>query len=319
MALGRPGAAPSRVLVLRALGLGDLLTVVPALRAVRRQWPAAEIVLATPEPLAPLARLTGAVDTVLPTPGLRGLTWTGAPPQVAVNLHGRGPQSHWLLQATGPGRLLAYAHAEVPGLDGPAWDGAEHEVARWCRLLACGDVPCRAGDLGLAHPGPASPAPGAVLVHPGAAFAARRWPAERFAEVARRLARDGHRVVVTGGAAERDLAASVAAEAGLDVGSVLAGRTGPLELAALVAEAALVVCGDTGVGHLATAYGTSSVLLFGPTSPQRWGPPPERPRHRVLWHGIGDGDPHADRPDPALLSLTAQEVLAAARDLLAGA
>ena len=58
------------------------------------------------------------------------------------------------------------------------------------------------------------------------------------------------------------------------------------------------------VAHLATAYGTPSVLLFGPTAPSRWGPPADGP-HEVLWCGDGTGDPWGDEPDPALLRITA--------------
>jgi hypothetical protein len=50
------------------------------------------------------------------------------------------------------------------------------------------------------------------------------------------------------------------------------------------------------------------VLLFGPTPPAEWGPPPERRRHRVLWAGT-TGDPHGDRPDPGLLSIAVEQVL----------
>jgi ADP-heptose:LPS heptosyltransferase len=74
------------------------------------------------------------------------------------------------------------------------------------------------------------------------------------------------------------------------------------------------VCGDTGVAHLATALGTPSVVLFGPTAPARWGPPPDRPIHRVLWAGA-EGDPHADRPDPGLLRIGVDDVLVELADL----
>jgi ADP-heptose:LPS heptosyltransferase len=77
-----------------------------------------------------------------------------------------------------------------------------------------------------------------------------------------------------------------------------------------VAAAGRVVCGDTGVAHLATALGTPSVVLFGPTPPAEWGPPAARPWHRALWAGR-TGDPHASEPDPGLLALEPRQVLEA--------
>src|SRR5690606_25199260 len=74
-----------------------------------------------------------------------------------------------------------------------------------------------------------------------------------------------------------------------------------------VARAELLICGDTGVAHLATALRTPSVLLFGPTSPAHWGPPAARTWHRVLWKGAR-GDPHASRIDPGLARITVGEV-----------
>jgi ADP-heptose:LPS heptosyltransferase len=294
------------LLVLRALGLGDFLTAVPALRGLRRAFPGHRLVLAAPRAIAPLAELSGAVDEVADTAALAPLAPALHRADVAVNLHGRGPESHAVLLAARPGRLIAFARPEL-GVDGAPWRADEHEVARWCRMLAAADIGADPGDLALRAPAVAVPAgaDGATVVHPGAASGARRWPAERWAAVARAERAAGRRVVVTGGPGEEALARAVAGPG--DV--VLAGRTGLAELAGVIAAAGAVACGDTGVAHLATALGTPSVVLFGPTSPAHWGPP-DSPRHRVLWAGR-TGDPHAEAPDPGLLELTPDDVVAA--------
>jgi ADP-heptose:LPS heptosyltransferase len=332
------------VAVLRALGLGDLLTAVPTLRGLRKAFPTHRIKLLAPAWLSPLAVLTGAVDEVLPTSGLpnaapnaraarvrasharaphAGAPHAGAPhararaPHVAVNLHGRGPQSHFALRRLSPSRLLAFAHPAVPEVEGPTWRAGEHEVIRWCRLLEFYGLDCDPKDLEIAVP-PGDAEPESVIIHPGAGSPARRWPADRFAEVARTLEREGHRVVVTGSTVEYELCRNVTDAAGLDPSSNLAGTLSVLRLAALVARARLIVCGDTGIGHLATAYRTPSVLLFGPMTPALWGPPPERAGHVALWTGRS-GDPHGRRVHPGLVEIPAGQVIEAARELLATA
>lgn len=304
-----------RLLVYRALGLGDFLTGVPAYRALAHAFPAAEVVLAAPEPLRPLAALTGAVDTLLATAELACPPWRGRGPELAVNLHGRGPQSHRVLQRLRPQRLVAFERQDL-GVSGPRWRADEHEVARWCRLLAESGVPADPSDLELLPPAQAPSVPAATVVHVGAAGAARRWPVDRFAAVARALEESGHFVVLTGVEAERPLAMAAADSAGLPTDRVLAGRMGLGPMAALVAAARLVVCGDTGVAHLATAYGTASVLLFGAMSPASWGPPPARRQHRVLWHPEHSTAPAPpDGPHPALLAIEVEEVLRAVETL----
>ncbi|GAA1156985.1 glycosyltransferase family 9 protein [Nocardioides aquiterrae] len=301
-----------RALFLRALGLGDFLTGVPALRAARRALPGHEIVLAAPAALRPLVERCGAVDALLPTGELEPVPWAGPPPELAVDLHGNGPASRRLLDALGAGRVVAYDG------DGPPWDPDEHERARWCRLVSWAlAVDADPDALRLPAPPPTADA-GAVVVHPGAASGSRRWPAARYAAVARWASGLGERVVVTGGASEAALAEQVRGLAGLPPTATLAGRTDLEQLAAVVAHARLVVCGDTGVAHLASAYGTPSVVLFGPTPPHRWGPPPTGP-HTALWHGTRIGDPHADRPDPALLRIGVGEVVDVASVRLEGA
>ncbi|WFE39435.1 glycosyltransferase family 9 protein [Micromonospora sp. WMMD998] len=309
------------ILVLRALGVGDLATGVPAVRALRAAYPGRELALVAPRWLSPLVGLVGGVDRQVHADGLGRLRWSGPPPELAVNLHGRGPQSHRMLAASRPGRLLAFANAAAGAPDGPPWRAEEHEVDRWCRMLAWYGIAADRADLALRRPDPGALPVGVTIVHPGAKAPARRWPVSRFARVARELAARGHRVVVTGSAAERGLASAVATAAGLPADAVLAGATDVGELAALVAHARLVLCGDTGVGHLATAYATPSVLLFGPVPPAWWGPPPDRPWHEALWTGPVPTDSGPARPDgdaatddavhPALDALDVPAVLAA--------
>jgi ADP-heptose:LPS heptosyltransferase len=299
--------------VLRPLGLGDLLTGVPAIRGIRTAVPDHRLVLATTRALAPLAALIDAVDEVLPAVELEPLEWAGPPPDLAVDLHGKGPASHVVVAGLQPRRLLTF---DSPGFPGPTWYPDEHEVRRWCRLVSEGlDATCDPDALDLAIPAVPPPVSGVAVVHPGAAFPGRRWPVDRFAAVARHLAASGLQVAVTGGPAERSLALAVAEGAGLGPEAVLAGRTTSLELAAVVAAARVVVCGDTGVAHLASAYRRPSVVLFGPVSPAWWGPP-VRPQHVVLWHGDGTGDPWGTTLDPALARITVEEVTTAVDSLL---
>lgn len=303
---GRPQA-----LVLRALGVGDLLTAVPALDGVRRALPGHETVLAAPESLRPLVGLVRSVDRLLPTPGLGPVPWSGDPPAVAVNLHGRGPQSHRVLASLSPGRLVAYANVEA-GVDGPAYREDEHEVHRWARLVAESfGVDVDPGDLRIDRPTAPPPVRDAVVVHPGAKSGSRRWPADRFAAVARFCLDAGFPVVLTGSREEVPLARRVQRRAGMPVESVLAGRTDLGDLAALVAASRLVVSGDTGVAHLASAYATPSVVLFGPTPPSRWGPP-ARDEHAAVWRpdGDGPGQPLGDELDPSLARISVEEVVA---------
>ncbi|MBE1461593.1 glycosyltransferase family 9 protein [Kibdelosporangium phytohabitans] len=280
------------IVVLRALGLGDLLTAVPALRALRRAYPAATITLAAPAWLADVVDRIDAVDRLEPTEGLVPIRWRGPAPGIAVNLHGSGPRSTDLLSRLRPRRLITHR----------LWIEDQHEVDRWCRLLAEHGIPADPQDLRLGE----TEHRGHVVVHPGASHGCRRWPAERYAAVVRTLDED---VVVTGDTSEKDIVEAVAGSVPTRVGGDLAG------LLDLIADARLLICGDTGVAHVATAYGTPSVVLFGPVSPAHWGP--RSTPHRALWHGH-TGDTFADRPDPGLLMISVAEVLSAVAQVTGG-
>lgn len=303
-----------RLVGLRALGLGDFCCAVPVWKALRRTFPDHRTVLAAPTWQQELVDLCPSIDELVPTGELQPLTAPLHGADLAVNLHGCGPESTRLLAATHLDRLLAFAHPEVAeSAGGPAWDAEEHEVARWCRLVRSFGLEADESELDLARPPVAAPVPRATVLHPGAAAPSRRWPVARWAHVATALSRQGHHVVLTGGPSEASITAAIASRAALDPAADLAGRTTLSELAALIAEARLVVSGDTGTAHLASAYRTRSVVLFGPTSPSTWGPPLDGP-HRALWAGQR-GDPHAAEVDPGLLEITVEDVLNAVDEI----
>jgi ADP-heptose:LPS heptosyltransferase len=308
----RPGLVPT-VLVLRASGLGDVLVAVPALRLLRRALPAHRIVLAGPLGPGLLLHEAGVVDDVVPT-GPEDLRprWHDDI-DIAVNFHGRGPESHRALLSVSPQRLIAFDCPDA-GVSGPMWHGpdrAEAQRNRWQRLIS--------ETLGVA-PGEDVRLPrrrfagrcdprlrGIVVMHPGAAARGRRWPPDRFAAVAAAVAAARRPVAITGSGAEADLVAEVVGLAAHPAVSPMVCRT-VLDLAAVVASSSLVVCGDTGVGHLAAAFSRPSVHLMGPSHPGEWGPPPGP--HEVIWHGR-TGDPHADVVDAGLEQITVDEVMAA--------
>lgn len=210
-----------------------------------------------------------------------------------------------MLRALAPRALVAFSNREA-AVDGPHWRADEHEVLRWCRLMI--ESGCRADPDDIlvdAEPHPGAPVD-ATMVHPGAKSGSRRWPADRWIDVVRAETEAGRVVVVTGTEPERALVrhiidhgdpAHVQALVGADV----------MTFAAHVAAAGRVLCGDTGVAHLATALGRPSVSLFGPMSPALWGPLRDLDRHIVLWTGR-TGDALSDDPDPGLLEISVDDV-----------
>ncbi|MDC0715656.1 glycosyltransferase family 9 protein [Nannocystis bainbridge] len=311
----RPGAqvhAAREVLVLRALpGLGDFLCATPALRALRAGLPRAKItLLGLPRARELVARCSHLVDGLLEFPGFPGLPETLADVRalpdflravqgrfdLALQMHGDGLVSNIVVQLLGA-RTSAGFYAPPQPCPDPATflqypaDLAEPRIhlsllgflgieARGERLefpLAPADV--RRADALLQAAGVA-PGKAFTILHPGAAEPRRRVDPGVLAQVADGLASRGLAVVLTGSADEADLTAAVDHHAARELVD-LVGRTDLGSLGALVERARLVIAGDTGISHLASALQTPSVVVFRSTAPARWAPL-DRVRHRVV-------------------------------------
>jgi ADP-heptose:LPS heptosyltransferase len=305
---------PKRIAVFRALQLGDLLCAVPALRALRAAWPRATICLIGLPWARDFVRRMPYVDDFIEFPGFPGMperapdmaAWPAYMAKVrgygfdlAIQMHGNGGLTNALLAAL---HVPHSAGFYVPGNDGPhpeialPWPDRVPEVRRLLALAerlgapACGEhlelpiLPEEAAAwVALREELPEAPR-GYVVLHPGARLASRRWPPERFAAVGDILAAAGYRVLITGCATEAALTASVA-NAMTMAAEDLSGRTELGTLAALVAQAELVVCNDTGISHVAAAMCTPSVVVCCGADAGRW-QPLDTARHQVLWHPV---------------------------------
>src|SRR5207249_3228 len=159
-----------------------------------------------------------------------------------------------------------------------------------------------------------------VMMHPGARYWFKAWPAERFAELADRLTDAcGCRVLVGGDAHDKPVAEAIQARA-RSAPTVLAGRTTLLQLAAILKRCALFVGNDNGPMHMAAALGVPVVALFGPSDPLVWGP--RGRRLEVLYKGLDCRrcfHPTCYRGEESCMKLiTVDEVFAAAEHCLAG-
>ena len=282
-----------RIGVLRGGGLGDLVFAVPALRALAARFADAELVLIGHAWQAgvvgtPRGPVDGVID--LPTPVVAWLAGGPEPPELdafvaqleatfdlLVQLHGGGARSNVLLDRLGARRTIGLQAAGAPPLDATIpyryWQsevmrdlevvslvGAE-PVEIEPRLTPTGaDIAAGRRVLDDAGADDSRVDEPLVILAPGATDGRRRWPPERFGEVAVAVAAQGYRPVVIGTAAEAALAEAIVAGApgALD----LTGRLTLPELAGLLCDAALIVGNDSGPLHLATAVGTPAVGLF---------------------------------------------------------
>jgi heptosyltransferase-2 len=327
---------PASILVVRYSALGDVVLATSVLEPLRRRFPDARIEWVTDALYAPLLEGLPELARVhrLARDGANGAWGLAARLRgrfdVAIDLQNK-PRSVLVARAAAPMRAAfrrrsaLQAIRSVIGSDPPLVRA--HQTCLYTEALA---------PFGITEPGRTKVALSAqaralaadalggvdgsiVAVAPGARWATKRWPAERFAAVADALAQDGHRIVLCGGPPDRDAFAAFRAVARSKVAADLSFL--PLDaLAAALARVRLLVACDSGPVHLATAVGTPVLALFGPTSATRWGPPaPGRALSLSLAcapcsnHG---GDYCPEGHHRCLRDLAPEAVLASSREML---
>ncbi len=327
---------PSSILVVRYSALGDVVLATSLLEPLRARFPAARIEWVTDPLYAPLLEGLPELAAVhrLGRDGPNGALGLAARLRgrfdVAIDLQNK-VRSALVARSAAPlrtafrRRTAMRAFLSLFGSDPPLVRA--HQTKLYAEALA---------PLGIEAPGPTKvslsaqaralaadalrgvEAP-AVAIAPGARWATKRWPAERFAAVADALAADGVKIVLCGGPGDRDAFAAFRAAARARVAADLSFL--PLDaLAAAIARVQLLVACDSGPVHLATAVGTPALALVGPTSHARWGPPPPGRALSLRLacapcsnHG---GDYCPEGHHRCLADLAPEAVLAAAREML---
>jgi ADP-heptose:LPS heptosyltransferase len=318
--------APISVAVFRALQLGDMLCAVPALRALRTSLPQARIVLVgLPWAQQFAERFAAYVDEFIAFPGHPLLpeqqvaqenladfytSMCARRFELAIQLHGSGDVSNDIVSGFGARAMAGYHRGEA--------------VVRERTVLLpypeTGTEPERLLDLvqqlGAESAGPHLEFPlsrqdedeldgsgirlrltsgNYICIHPGARQRDKCWPVRHFAEVGDRLASEfGLQVVLTGSAQEADLTAEVAAH--MHHAPIDAAAAAPISIgamAALMRDARLLLCNDTGVSHIAAGLKLKSVVIFSKADIARWAPL-DRHMHRCIW------DPAAERASVVL-------------------
>lgn len=326
-----------RILLIKPGAMGDLLQLTPCIRALREKWPETQItvVVGTDESASLFRHNPAVAETIIYEYWGRHKSLSGfrhflrdllrrEPFDLVVNYQ-RSNLRTWLMAAAArPHRLRVYHKTRKPVI---------HAVFDHIRpVMPLGIVPPLQPLLELTS-GPEDgrfagevwereglAGSNVVGFNPGASNLIKCWDVKRFAALGNRLAHEaGVRLVLVGGGSERGLADGIRASL-LTPAVDLVGATTMLQLGAVLARCDVLVSGDTGPLHMATAVATPVVGLFGAIDPQRTGPVGEG--HLVIRHPEIPCVPCMDKKcrNPVYLecmeAITVDEVFAAVVRLL---
>lgn len=279
----------SRIAVLRGGGLGDLIFAVPAMAALKAAYPGSTLtLLGTPVHKALAGVTRSPVDEVQVLPFSEGVRPGAEDPaeldhffarmrerqfDLAVQLHGGGRYSNPFLLRLGARHTVGTRTADAASLERTVpYVYYQHEPLRALEVagfagafpmdLEARLIPADGVDAALPHGLDRISSQPLVVLHPGATDPRRRWPVDRFAELAAACTADGCQVVVVGDESERALAGKIVDLAGPASVTSLAGALDMGGLVAVLARSAVVVGNDSGPRHLAQALGVPTVGIF---------------------------------------------------------
>jgi lipopolysaccharide heptosyltransferase II len=300
-----------RILLVRLRQIGDVVFTTPAIHALRRRFPDAQLSYIVEPAAAPVVLNNPNLSDIIVAPRVRGLSGMladvglgrrlrAARYDIAIDFHG-GPRASLLTWLSGAPVRIGY---EIAGrgwmytrrIARPRELRRRHSVENQWDLLASLDIapPTRAIDPvempadgttiaaveARLRQGGVRPNDQIVVVHVSAGNPFRRWPIEHFVTLIANLAGDDpkRRFVVTSGPSEGDAASRVIAGARSALGEdaaervVSCGEFSLAELRALFERAALYIGGDSGPLHIAATATVPIVGLYGPTLPERSAP-----------------------------------------------
>jgi heptosyltransferase-2 len=272
-----------RVLVIQTAFLGDVVLTTPLFRAVKERWPESYVAALVIPETAPILAGLPTVDEVIAYDKRAGGAGEfrriirkvrGERFDVVLSPH-RSVRSGTIAWLSGARRRIGYRESAAPFYysERVRRPPDRHETGRILALAeALGiegtnprpDVALSDGEREAARA--AAGKQRYAVISPSSVWPTKRWPAEGFAAVGDYLRGRGYAVVITGSGNEREACAAVKGamrSPALD----FSGRTTPRELAALVAEGAVLVANDSAPVHLASAFDTATVAVFGATVP----------------------------------------------------
>lgn len=272
-----------RILVVRLSSLGDVVCALPVAVAMRRSFPECHITWVVDPRFSQVVERCSAVDDVIcarPRFSVDSLPKFGEAFDVAMDLQGLLKSAVVVGRAKAKSKIGYHWQREgarffsAPILPDPTsihvvdqyvdvarFAGAEVEFAEFGLKPKSEDVESISARFDVRAP--------YVVLNPGAGWASKRWPTERFADLSRRLDHEGYRAILIGGKAEveREVVSKVIKAGG--VVTDLGGQTSIAELIALIAGARGHVGGDTGSTHIAAALGVPAIGLYSITRPSR--------------------------------------------------